>query len=89
MVSPGLALQAPGGVDRHREADAVKEVEILGMVAIGKGTGKVQVMGAGQIQEQAQFILPPGMEAGDLPGKKAAVPGYLRGNEPIPRPIPP
>ena len=74
MVSPGLALQAPGGIDRHREADAVKEVEILEMVAISKGMGQVQIMGAGQLQEQAQFILSPGMEAGNLPGKKAAVP---------------
>ena len=64
-------------------ADAAEEVEVLEMVTVSKGTGEVQVLRPGELQEQAQFVLPPGMEAGDLPGKKAAVLSQLGGNEPI------
>ena len=82
-MSPGLALQAPGGIDRHRKADAPEKVEILKMVAISKGMGQVQVMRAGQLQSRCSLFCPRGWRPVISPVKKRPFWPHLRGNEPI------
>ncbi len=82
-ASPGLPPQAPGRINRHGVADSLEDMQVLDVVAISIGAGEVQTLGPGQLQQQPQFILSPGVQPGDLAGKAAILPVQFGGDEPV------